>query len=174
MNDFNREENFAAFVEKKSEYYLAKWDVFENSSEKVSWNWAAFFFSAYWMIYRKMYIPAILVFTGTRVFKYIIALGGGKSYRMTTLLVSVAIGLLGNWIYYVYASRKIGDVADTAGTDDPSVIGRTLRDIGGTSWLWVFGLMIIGNIVDKILTSVLARRAVSLDHFDEDTFWDII
>jgi hypothetical protein len=34
--------------------------------------------------------------------------------------------------------------------------------------------MIIGNVVDKILTSVLAGRAVSLDHFDEDTFWDII
>lgn len=174
MNNVNREENFAAFVEKKEEYYLAKWDVFENSSEKISWNWAAFFFSAYWMMYRKMYIPAVFVFAGTRVVKYMIALSGGQSYRLTTLITLVATGMLGNWIYYVYASRKITDVADTAGTDDPVIIGRTVREVGGTSWLWVFLLMIVGNVVDKVLTSVLEGRAITLDHFDEDTFWDII
>ena len=44
MTSLNREENFATFIEKKTDYYLDKWNMFENSSEKISWNWSAFFF----------------------------------------------------------------------------------------------------------------------------------
>jgi hypothetical protein len=172
--NFNREENFAAFVEKKANYYLEKWDVFEHSSEKISWNWSAFLFSAYWMMYRKMYIPAVATFVGSRIVKYMIALSGGKAYRLTTILFSVAIGMLGNYIYYVYTSNKIADVADTASTDDPAVIGRTLRDIGGTSWLWMWLLVFVGSAVDAVLKAALDGRAVSLENFDADTIWDVL
>ena len=174
MSTFNREENFAAFIEKKVEYYLSKWELFENSSEKISWNWAAFLFSAYWMMYRKMYIPAVATFTASRLVKYVIALSGGRSYRLTTILFSVGVGLLGNYIYYQYALRKIDDVADTADTDDPAVIGRTVREIGGTSWLWMWLLVFVGNAVDKVLKIALAGRAVTLENFDADTIWDVL
>lgn len=173
MQSFNREENFAAFVEKKANYYLDKWELFEHSSEKISWNWSAFFFSAYWMMYRKMYIPAVLTFAANRLVKYMIALSGGHAYRLTTILFSVAIGMFGNYIYYVYASNKIADVADTANTDDPAVIGRTVRDIGGTSWLWMWLLLIVGSAVDAVLKAALAGRAISLENFDADTIWDV-
>lgn len=174
MTSLNREENFATFIEKKTDYYLDKWNMFENSSEKISWNWSAFFFSAYWMMYRKMYIPAVAVFVSIRVAKYMIALGGGEFYRLVTLVGLLATGALGNWLYYTYASRKIDDIADTAGTDDPSVIGHTVREVGGTSWMWVFALMIVGGIVDKILKYALLRREISIENFDADTFWDIL
>lgn len=174
MDSLNREENFAAFIEKKVDYYLSKWEVFEHSSEKISWNWSAFLFSAYWMMYRKMYIPAIATFAANRLIKYIIALSGGQAYRLTTILFSIAIGLLGNYIYYVYASNKIADVADTANTDDPAIIGRTVREIGGTSWLWMWLLIIVGNAVDAVLKSALAGRAVTLENFDADTIFDVL
>jgi hypothetical protein len=174
MTDIAREENLATFVGKNEEYYLRKWELFEHSNEKISWNWAAFFFSSYWMMYRKMYIPAVAVFVGSRLVKYLIALAGGKSYRLITLIVSVALGMLGNWIYYTYANRKIDDVADAADTEDPMIIGRTLREMGGVSWLWFFGLVIVGNLVDSLLKAALAGRALMLDQFDEDTFLDII
>ncbi|TAE23896.1 MAG: DUF2628 domain-containing protein [Candidatus Kapaibacterium sp.] len=172
--DFNREENFAAFVTKKVDYYLGKWELFENSSEKISWNWSAFLFSTYWMIYRRMYIPAIAVFAASRIVKYVIALSGGRAYRLTTILFSVAIGMLGNYIYYAYTSSKIADVADTASTDDPAIIGRTLREIGGTSWLWVFLLAFVGGAIDTLLKKALFNRAVSLENFDADTIWDVL
>jgi hypothetical protein len=174
MTSLNREENFATFIAEKTDYYLAKWDIFDNSNEKVSWNWAAFFFSAYWMMYRKMYAPAITVFVGIRIAKYMVALGGGEFYRLVAVVGLLATGALGNWIYYVYASRKIADIADTAGTDDPSVIGRTVREVGGTSWVWVIMLMIIGSFVDKILKYALLKREISIENFDADTFWDIL
>jgi hypothetical protein len=174
LNSFNRDDNFAAFVQKRIDYYLARWEVFAQSNEKISWNWAAFFFSVYWLMYRKMYIPAIAVFVGSRIVKYTIALRGGHSYGFTTVLVCLGCGLLGNWLYYQYASRKIADVADTAGTDDPSLIGRTIESIGGTSLLWVFVLMIAGGIVDRMLIAALTGRTSSFDNFDADTIWDVL
>ena len=126
------------------------------------------------MIYRKMYVPAVVVFVGIRLVKYVVALGGGESYRLVTLLGLLVTGAFGNWIYYIYASRKIDDIADTAGTDDPSLIGRTVREVGGTSWMWVVMLIIIGGFVDKILKQALLKRAISLENFDADTFWDIL
>ncbi len=174
MTTFNREENFATFIEKKTDYYLSRWNIFENSGEKINWNWAAFFFSAYWMMYRKMYVPAVAVFVGIRLVKYIIALGGGEFYRLVAVVGLLFTGALGNWIYYVYASRKIDDIADTAGSDDPSLIGRTVREAGGTSWMWVIMLIIIGGFVDKILKQALLKREISIENFDADTFWDIL
>jgi Protein of unknown function (DUF2628) len=174
INSFHRDDNFTAFVQKRVDYYLSRWAVFANSGEKISWNWSAFFFSVYWMMYRKMYIPAVVVFVGSRVVKYVIALRGGHAYGLTTLVVAIGLGLFGNWVYYQYASRKIADVADTAGTDDPSLIGHTIEDVGGTSWLWVFVTMIVGGIVDRVLIAALSGRAASLNNFDADTIWDIL
>lgn len=51
------EQEIRAFVGPKSDYYLGKWrSVLNGESDKVGGlNYAAFFFEAIWLIYRKMY-----------------------------------------------------------------------------------------------------------------------
>lgn len=46
-----------AIGEKNRDYYLDKFDDFDRKGEgwHASWNWAAFFFTAFWVLYRKMY-----------------------------------------------------------------------------------------------------------------------
>ncbi len=170
-----RDENLASFVGERSEHYLQKWDVFENSSEKISWNWSAFFFSAYWMMYRKMYIPALLVFGSARVIKYILFLSAPhSSHRSSTLLMSIVIGIFGNWVYYRYATRKVGDVANTMGTDDPLMLAPTLRQIGGTSLLWVIVLGIAGSAADAVVFKILSGHVGDINTFDADTLFDAL
>ncbi|ALS24364.1 LCP family protein [Paenibacillus naphthalenovorans] len=48
------EEELSLFVGKKADLYLQKWR--HNSR----WNWPAFLFDAYWLMYRKMYLYCVL------------------------------------------------------------------------------------------------------------------
>lgn len=48
------EEELSLFVGKNADIYLQKWSL--NSH----WNWSAFLFDAYWLMYRKMYLYCVL------------------------------------------------------------------------------------------------------------------
>ena len=47
------------FILKNTDYYISKFEELKITGSKISWNWSAFFFTGYWMLYRKMYIEAI-------------------------------------------------------------------------------------------------------------------
>lgn len=44
-----------AMVGTKQEYYIPKFQQMKSQNKKTSWNWAAFFFTPFWFMYRKMY-----------------------------------------------------------------------------------------------------------------------
>lgn len=48
-------------VQKKTEYYDVKWGYVEDPTRNNTWNWAAFFFFSFWLTYRKMYKPFIVI-----------------------------------------------------------------------------------------------------------------
>ena len=52
--------DYAVVVGNKSEYYIPRFRRIAGGGTG-GWNWAAFFFGAYWMIYRKMYVGGFLL-----------------------------------------------------------------------------------------------------------------
>ena len=50
------------FITSKALAYVNKFRSLEKG-KKLTWNWAAFFFSPYWFFYRKMYKPGIVFLT---------------------------------------------------------------------------------------------------------------
>lgn len=52
--------DYAVVVGVKTEYYIPRFRRVA-AGQNGGWNWAAFFFGAYWLIYRKMYIGGILL-----------------------------------------------------------------------------------------------------------------
>jgi hypothetical protein len=48
-------------VQKNTPYYDVKWAFVEDPARHNTWNWIAFFFSAFWLTYRKMYKPFIVL-----------------------------------------------------------------------------------------------------------------
>ena len=64
VNDANRDwltkEEAEIFIGRNSWFYLDKWSAHRGTRLK-GWNWAAFFFSIFWMSYRRMYIEVLFL-----------------------------------------------------------------------------------------------------------------
>lgn len=79
------------FVGEKSYYYKRQWQDRVPGQSFTSWNWVAFFFPFYWLIARKMYLKAFIVFL-ISIFVWIIPFGG--------VAVHVIVGLYANHFYF--------------------------------------------------------------------------
>lgn len=84
-----------------SEYYRHEFKKIKSSNDtyKGKWNWAAFFFGPLWAIYKGMWQIALLVF--------LIALITSWTY-IIPILVSVVLGLRGNYFYYRFREHGEG------------------------------------------------------------------
>lgn len=54
-------EDLVAFVGQNSAYYLPRFYRMSSGGAQTSWNWAAFFFTPYWLLYRKNYLAGSIV-----------------------------------------------------------------------------------------------------------------
>ena len=91
------EEDLATFIGKNSDTYLGKFTSFTRSGEdsfSVTWHWPAFFFGLFWMLYRKLYLWALLA-----LFIGFIPCAG--------LIFPFVFGMTANYIYYYHAKKKL-------------------------------------------------------------------
>lgn len=145
------EELLRAYVGKKANYYLRKWEKFVEGSYR-SWNPASFFLSAFWLGYRKMYgyfIIYLVILSMEGIVSRIIV---GHDTNFVSIILSLIVGLLGNHIYYFFAKRKIKKMK-TKGMSDEE-LKLALAKVGGTSWkfiLFLFLFCIIYGIIIAIL-----------------------
>ncbi|MBF0203807.1 MAG: DUF2628 domain-containing protein [Desulfamplus sp.] len=93
-------EDFITFVGTNFEKYLrkfAKFNVEGIDTFKATWHWPAFFVPFWWLLYRKMYGWAILVFV-TSWIPYIYAFN------------QIVLAITANYIYYKHAKKKILEI----------------------------------------------------------------
>ena len=99
-------------------YYRPKFDRFAALQGSVSWNWPAFFVTIFWMLYRRMYAYAVLVWFVLPVVLIVVAgLVGGISgdasasistyYLLHAIIGFIVIPMFANRLYYRHATRKI-------------------------------------------------------------------
>lgn len=62
--DIVTEQEYAAFIGPEAHKYLPRFRMFDDlaGNFKATWNWSAFFFTFWWLLYRKLYAYAALVF----------------------------------------------------------------------------------------------------------------
>jgi hypothetical protein len=141
------EEALKLFVGGKASYYLPKWKLIETVGKKMSWNWAAGLLSALWMAYRKMYLYAGIIL-GLGIIWSIAQLSLHININKAIdygiwVLCALCFGILGNWLYYAHAKRKIVQIK--LKFPDPEVQKSEIIEAGGTSRL-ALGL-VVGFIV---------------------------
>lgn len=124
-------EDFTKVVQKKCDYYIPKFEDIKESQEKESWNYAAFFFSFSWLVYRKMYTKGFIVL-GIKI----LAMYIGKYERLVSLVLSFMCGIYGNYLYFKHCEKKVNDAV---GLDEGSK-NKKLNRSGGVS---IFGLFIV-------------------------------
>ena len=86
----------------KTEYYIPKFQMMKSQGKSSSWNWAAFWATPYWMMYRKMYGYAAAVLAAD----IIISLIGSTFLSLLAFGGYITFGILGNSIYMKYLEGK--------------------------------------------------------------------
>lgn len=128
-----------SFVGKNAEFYLGKWKEYEDGAFK-GWNWAACFFRAEWLVYRKMYLEAALLLVGVMALG--VLMGAVQVYSGFAMgrwwdsfgkgVIQCSMGFFGNMLYWRKARRVVAGAPLQPG---PRL--RYLQEKGGTSPLAV-------------------------------------
>lgn len=115
------EKDFENFIGKNSDQYLSdfrKFNVDGRDKFVLTWNWAAFFFGFWWILYRKLYVWALIAFFLLFIPFWI-------------FVSSIVYGVCANYIYYKHAKKKIIECKKNLASADESQVSFALRKIGG-------------------------------------------
>ncbi len=147
------EEDYRTFIRKNADRYLRQFRNFQatgTDSFAVTWNWPAFWLGFPWLLYRKMYLWALLAF-------FIALTPVGFPLTM------IGWGITGNYLYYLHARKKI------LGYRSNQVIALnalSLAELGGVNrWVWFLGVLFI-----LILLAIGTLGILLLLHFLKYSF----
>ncbi len=142
------------FVGEKFEYYRKKWEISDAPEKKISWNWAAFFLSIFWMGYRKMYGYVLIVNAMYLLVDLIFFLLPNSSHANNSIgiAINVVCGLWGNSMYYVFAKKRISTIKSAV--KDETARYAALQKAGGTSWYGVLFTILIAFLYAAISTTI--------------------
>ncbi|MDM7273552.1 DUF2628 domain-containing protein [Sulfurihydrogenibium azorense] len=143
-------EELRLFVGKNADYYIAKWEEL-GEENKISWNWSAFFFGLLWFAYRKMYPHAFgfIVFSLILQYIQIVMKTHPLVIGITNILISIFIGMFGNYLYYQYAKSKIKQIKENI-KDERQKTVEIVR-AGGTSLSTAIAIGLMYLIASSII-----------------------
>jgi hypothetical protein len=143
ISDSVDEEEFRSYIGKDADWYLKKFKSFRLGREDrftVTWNWPAFWLGFIWMLYRKMYLWALIAF--------ILAFT-----PIAHLLVMIGWGISGNYWYYRQARKKILEYKSRQAISPAS---HSLKELGGVNrWVWGVGIVLFLFIIAVMILGFL-------------------
>lgn len=146
---------FATFVgPKNTEYYMDKFQKYEIDQSFTSWNCAAFFLTVYWLIYRKMYKIAAIVFVINIVSASILSIFS----PIASLAIMIGLGVYGNLLYVKDSIKKITDIKRFSSNLRENEYSNRLILSGGTNIAAIF-------IFAGIIIAIIFIAAISLIGF---------
>ena len=133
---------YSTFFGEGEHYYAERMYRFLKG-RYLSFNFFAFLKGPFWLLYRKLWVPAIIVFSiyfMLPLFVVVLAVIFNFS-QISTLLISIflfavaaiVMGFIGNAIYFNYAKRKVQYIVESF-DDEPTRLQK-LKAFGGTSIL---------------------------------------
>lgn len=121
------------FMGPNSNFYFTKFAEMPPLGDyNPSWNWSAFFFGLWWLLYRKMYLYGVIAWVATLAISSMTMGAGG-------IVTMVLIGLFANSVYRKFVREEI---AKTAGMD-PAARKNLLAMKGGVTWTPVIIALVI-------------------------------
>ncbi|MEO1320099.1 MAG: DUF2628 domain-containing protein [Pseudomonadota bacterium] len=138
------EGHLAAYVgPNNTEFYMERFSRFESGQSSVSWNWPAFFLTAMWLLYRKMWAAALVYWIGIPVAVGALGLALVAAEIMSPVAADLVTTVLyygfsltlvpmyANKLYYDHAQKKVESVKGSYSDSEQQL--TELGRIGGTS-----------------------------------------
>lgn len=98
--NINIDSDIVQLIGTKTEYYIPKFQELKQQNKKNSWNWAAFWITPYWFIYRKMYGYGYGILAAAFILSFIPVLS------VFTLGGYIALAIFANSIYMNELEKK--------------------------------------------------------------------
>ena len=146
------------FIGPSSDFYVREW-LQIRKGKLFSFNWYACLFGVFWLLYRKMHKPAVIVlsiyfaegYLESLILKqYPINYSSWELIRIAFYFI--ILGFIGNWIYYYHAVQEINQIIENT---PQNLHQQALTKRGGTSFLSIFILIFC------ILLIVLLNRTIN-------------
>jgi hypothetical protein len=161
---YSEVELLRAFVGRRAERFLRKWEPRLEGSGPSRFNWPAFFLTGLWFSYRKMYritmiFYAILLLEGILEEILFVVLLGMEEAPMAihsgiSLIAAVTGGKCGNGWYLNHARRVIAEVRGS-GLEGEALL-QELRRRGGTNVGAAIGMFLAIVVISIAVYGVLA------------------
>jgi len=143
-SDSTTKDEIRAFVGNNSDYYIQNFFKFtKTGNEKFcpTWNWSTFCFTFLWMLYRKMYVQAVITFV-------IFCLPG------INIILHIVAGVAGNYLYYKHVKKTIIEVRSTRTLQNRYPV---LQEEGGVhKWAAVIFSIILVMLFVLLFASIVA------------------
>ncbi len=147
------DEFMQALIQNNIYYYDQKFSMMNMSGKSIAWNWASFFLSAYWMVYRKMYLNTLylVLISWAITFICFIPVVGWFIGGLMAIALWVCMGMYGNAIYKNHIEKKY-DECSALEYDHrkQECVGK-----GGTSAGAVVIYVLVSMLLNTILMSLL-------------------
>lgn len=131
----------AAIGHRNLDYYLRKFERFSSGRGFASWNWPALFVPLIWMLYRKMWLYALLYFFVLPIVVVIVfvvlfivlpeTVAASIGWVVQLAIVLVLVPMYANALYYRTVQSRIADAKAYRGDREKQL--RMLASMGGTS-----------------------------------------
>lgn len=162
----------AAIGERNQAYYLDKFEQFDEKGDgfHISWNWAAFFFSGFWALSRKMYRWFFAMWAFAVIVNMVEKLNVPPAVGLLFLAPGLCFAIFGNSLYHRKVKAQIAS-AQKSDADELKVIRRLNSSGGVHTWvLYVVGVIPVIGIVAAIAIPAFQNTA----KFDSSTAkpWD--
>lgn len=154
-NESYTQDELSLFLEKNQSYYLEKFNLIEKTGDKKAWNWCSFLIGGYWMLYRKMYVQAIIYIIANLILGCIPFIGWALS-----LALCVGLGIFGNSLYLDHIKKTFTEI----GCADSNMRSALINKKGGTNLVLPILLAVIPVIIG-IIASIFIGVMGSMSYY---------
>lgn len=137
-------EKRAVYIKQNIDYYAGKFNKMQSTGVKTSWNWCAFLFTSYWLIYRKMYKEFAIV----AVLEHVLIPAAASImdiFNGLNIVVIILLGLFGNYLYMQHIDRLID--GEPIGDDEALAVYHE-KNGGTTYYVWIYlGAVAVLNMI---------------------------
>jgi Tfp pilus assembly major pilin PilA len=152
-----------------TEYYLPRFESFDSGGSRAGWHWPAFFVTAPWYLYRKMYVPGVLMLLYPWIALIIISIIVAASQpspavgTVIGLIIFLAPSLLlaayANSIYHRHLTKIITSIP-RAIAEQPDKRAVRIERNGGTGTGVMIGILVGGFFLATAFIGILAAIAI--------------
>lgn len=168
-NDSASDEEYykAVIGPKNQDYYLRQFSRFDNDEKtSATWHWPAFLVTFYWMLYRKMWLNALIYFFLPYLLLILLGIVGavsgntsgmlvGAGYLLYVAAIFILMPMYANALYYKQCKKSIS-AARASSHDTQRQLGE-LSGKGGTSNVFIIIVLIF---VFVAVIGILAAIAI--------------